>query len=479
MKVNKFRLEECRRSKSLSAYSVKSNNGSWSLPVLKHPAGSGFDKFYITRPKARFSKDYMQRIGSLAQVVGEYLINNLQDDIPPQLHHEIVKLRDEDEAAYERLAEWGYLPRSYCQTLKELSELYLAEYEKLHPHRETDDRRRGNQAPVITRSQMQIKMLCAFGYETRPESLTRKRVLSVMENLIHTKAMQNPEPHSRERRGVWSYQTRRTVLAELLRLMKWGVHKELVGFNNLANMKESDTPYLANERGCPKNPCVRETLLDERFSPDIFDEMANALSSSIEHQTLFMMCLYTGCRFSDYKDLLWSDLEYGRKSLNQEITDCWWIYKKIDRKRVAVERLWIMTLPQLSEQIGRFVNWAKANGKHEADRRVFQFVTDHHHSWNSQVARELRQYFDEAGLGLEFADFGNTLRSTFMDYATNHLGYSPSTIAKYCGTSVRVIEKYYLNNPHKNMQHANQELLDGVSLKRPIVTQPIRVFAPA
>lgn len=476
MNITRLRLGEKDRGKSLRSYSVKSNNGSWSLPVPKSPNGNGTDKFYITRPKTRYSKDYMESVGCLAQIVGEYLINDAADMIPPQLHQEVVRLRDEDAEIYEKLSGCGYFPQNYCKALKDLSDLYLIDYGNLHSHRETDNRRRGNQPPVVTRRQMQVKMLCAFGYDTNPESLTRKRVEAIMRDLIHNVASQNPEPNSRPRRGKWSYNTRRTVLAELLRLMKWGVNKELIGINNLASMKESDTPYLASEPGSPKNPKVRETLLDGRYSPDVFDDMTKALASSVEHQTLFMMCLYTGCRFADYKDLLWSDLEFGRKSLNQEKTNCWWIYKKIDRKRVAVERLWIMTLPQLSEQIGKFVDWAQAKGKYDPDRRVYEFKTDHHHGWNAQVAREFRQYFDEAGLGIEFKDFGNTLRSTFMDYAINHLGYSPLTVAKYCGTSVKTIEKYYLNNSYKNMQHANQELLDRVSVNQ---TQAIKMYVPA
>lgn len=477
MSLQEYRLANSLRARSIKTYAVKSNNGSWSLPLCKKK-GLSSEKFFITKPKARYEKKYLEDIAQIAKIVCEYLINEKEKEIPQELHAIVVGLRETDPDIYKRLVQDGYLPTNYCSTLEELSRLYLDDYAQAHPSREADKRRSGNKLPVETRRECHVKMLCAFGYDTRPEHLTTTSVESTLEDLRFKCAEPNPIT-KKPRKGPWSYRTRRTVFSELLRVMKWGSRKKLIGVNHLAEMSEKDTPFINGEIGSPTNKQVRITLLnDEKYGVDVLEETTRALDCSIVHKTLWMLCLYTGCRFADYKDLLCCDLEFGRLS-NGEKTNCWWIYKKIDRKSVAVERQWIMTLPVLSSQLGQYVSWLKAHDKWEDNARVFASITDNHHGWNAQVARDIRQFFVGAGLEIKIEHFGNTLRSTFMDYAQNVVGLSPVVVAQYCGTSVKTVENFYLNDKKRNMRHANQAILDHMKEKDEPEKTTLKMFVPS
>ena len=455
-----LRLDVQHRGISIKSYSVKANHTSWSLPVLKDVRNKKSGRLFITKSQSRYTKQYMQYIGEVSQLYAEYIVNDCAKRLPLKLHEAIVELKNNDGDIYQVLITCGYVSQSYSTTLSELSRDYLIDYELNHPPRETDSRRRGNKTPVQTKRERHISMLCAYGYDTDPETLNPLSTHKINKYLIHNTAAKNPQT-TKERRRPWSYMTRVTIFAELLRVMKWASLEGKVTNTALAGIDPSDIPYNAGEKNSPRNKSEKVTLLHEQFPIDIIDQMISACSGSIRYQTLLMFCFYTGSRLADYKDLLWADLKFGRKYSRDTVTNVWSIYKKVDRKRVAVQRQWIPTLQELSDQIDKYRRFKIDNGGFNPDDRVFDFVTDNHGGWNSTVPRELKQFFSEAGLELNELNLnGNLLRSTFMEYALTVKRWDIEIVATYCGSSPATVREFYVNNQSQNMRHNNKRILE-------------------
>ena len=459
--LERLRLNVGTRNLSLRCFSVKANNSSWSLPILKDINNKNKGKQFVTRPQNKCSKQFLQDIGSVAQYYGEYILNNATDLVPVKLNEEVQKIKQYDGDMYNQLSQAGYFSGNLSATLKELSDAYLIDYEIQHPVREHDLRRTGNKPPVQTKRERHINMLCAYGFDTDPATLTPVKTWNINKNLMVNPAMDNPAPTARKRLGTWAYKTRTTIYGELLRVLKWAVIEQRITHNPLAGYKESDIPYKVTEKNSPRNKTQKITLLNEQWPIDIIDQMISSCSGSIRYQTLFMISFYTGSRLADYKDLLWSDLEFGRPDIHHEKINRWWIYKKCDRKSVAVERNWIPALQRLSDQIDKYRRFKIDNGGIDLDGRVFDFVTDNHGGWNAQVPREFKQFFTEAGIELGDVDLnGNLLRSSFMDWALNTKGWNVEMVAKYCGTSPKTIQQFYCNNTSQSMRHNNRRILD-------------------
>jgi integrase len=455
-----LRLDVQHRGISIKSYSVKANHTSWSLPVLKDVRNKNSGKLFITKSQSRYTKQYMQYIGEVSQLYAEYIVNDCAERLPHKLHEAVIELKNNDSDIYQVLITCGYVSQSYCTTLSELSREFLIDYELTHPPRETDSRRRGNKTPVQTKRERHINMLCAFGYDTDPATFTPASTRKTLKYLMHNSAAKNPQA-TKERRKPWSYMTRVTIFAELLRVMKWASLEEKIIFNGLAGIDPSDIPYEHSEKNCPRNKSEKVTLLHEKYPIDIIDQMISACSGSIKYKTLFMICFYTGSRLADYKDLLWSDLEFGRKVNRDQTINVWFIYKKTDRKRVAVQRNWQFTLPVLSDQIDKYQRWKLENGGFNADDRVFDFVTDNHGGWNSTVPREFKQFFREAGLNLDDINLnGNLLRASFMEWALTVKRWRIEDVASYCGSSAGTVRQFYVNNQSQNMRLTNKRLLE-------------------
>jgi hypothetical protein len=367
-------------------------------------------------------------------------------------HMAIAAMRTKCPKQFAKIEDRLELDLVRANTMETLCDLYLKEYEeRTELQREPHEDRKGNRSPLYAQ-QTRIKfILSVISPETDPLTVTPKYLDRLFKDLAKEKSKQTGNPYK--------YQTLKTQYAMILTIFRRATLEKnrWIDINPLQNLTIKDMPgYDKGERGVARDKDVQKKLSKQERA-----WLIQAMDDKPMIKFLVTYLLHKPSRGSEVKDMKWKDLRFDKEA------GVWFVYCKVDRKRVAVTYQEVPLPFVMNKAIAEWHHIAMVRGHGAQDQRVLWGISDEHLCYNRSIRdlikhriKKWNQNHPQKTIPI-YSEIINTLRTNAFYYLLD-LGLDIKSVADIGGTSVEQIERKYCTDSKANIRDAGRKLLQAL-----------------
>ena len=372
-------------------------------------------------------------------------------------HQAIVAMRNKAPKQFHKLEEKLELDLQKAATLGDLYELFLTEYlSRTNLRREPHKERKGNASPA--RTQINRIQWLRKNLPTRidPIALTPKKLVAIFEKLETTK--------SEATGNFYSYGTLKTYFSLILTIYRRAMLEKnrWIDINPLQNTTILDMP--GHQKG-EERTARKKSEQKRRLTQQEREWLIDACSDKPMLKFLVAYLLHKPTRGSEAKDMLWKDFRFDEEE------GCWFVYAKVDRKKVAVTYQEIPLPFAMSPYVNEWKRLSMIRGHGAENQRVLWGISDEHLAYNRAIRDQINHRIKiwnkkNPGKYLDIKEeIINTIRSAAFYYLLD-MGVDIKAVADIGGTSVQQIEKKYCANDKDNAKIAGKRLIAAQKRKQ-------------
>ena len=444
-------IEDIPKTKNLNKpkeLSVLSNNDRYNLQIRLDQKNKKSKIHTISF--SRRSGATKEEVECISYWVNDWLFYKKENKkIPENTFLAIHIIKNRYFTQYSTLDKLLSLSSHNANTLENLLNSYIDYYKRTHISNRDSEKRKGNRDPIANIKDRANWVINYFGASIDPQDITDEYLTKKFQQLLTRPKFGRMNVVTKQRSKTtdfYSEKTLETYWTFILLVFKEcsGVRNKVLAYNPLRDLKKNDMPkrknFIINDK--------KEDFMTDQNRKDLIDCCSNNLCL----KTLLVYYLHKPTRLCEPKDMIISDLVKSKSD------GFYKVHAKIDKKSKPVEYIDVELPKEVTIFFDEYLEHLKVLGKNNGDR-LWESFSDVSNNWSRSIrdlikvrVQKWNKKMPDRNIPLG-KKINNRIRANTMHWMLDQ-NIDKETVAYMGGTSVKIIDKFYLKDSNiKSKRH--------------------------